>query len=79
MRYHIKGQTMYYVIKFHSTHYRAPRLRYNSRKVWSDKLENSAISHFFLFVQPLLIRDGPYINMIPLRCISTYYLKHFRV
>ena len=32
---------------------------------------------FFSFLRPLLIRDGPFINLFLFRYISTYYLKYF--
>ena len=70
---------MYHAIKFYSNHYRALRLSFKSRKVGRVSSKIARFRHFFLFLQPLLIRVGPYINMFPLHYISTYYLKCFGV
>ena len=68
---------MYYVIKFYSNHYRAPRSRYKSRKVRRISSKNARFRPFFLFLQPFLIRVGPVINMFRLCYIRTYYFKCF--
>ena len=70
---------MYYAIKFHSNHYRALRSRYKSRKVGLISSKIVRFRNFFSFLQPLLIRVGPFINLFPLHYISTYYLKCFGV
>ena len=70
---------MYYVIKFYSNHYRAPRSRYKSRKVRRISSKNARFRPFFLFLQPFLIRVGPVIFMFRLRYMSTYYFKCFGV
>ena len=75
----MKGQTIYYAIKFYSNHYRALRSRYKSRKVGRISSKIVRFRPFFSFLQPLLIRVGPFINMFPLHYISTYYLKCFGV
>ena len=72
----MKGQTMYYVIKFYLNHYRASRSRYESRKLRRISSKIARFRFFFLFVRPLLKRAGPFINLFSLRYISTYYLKH---
>ena len=72
----MKGQTMYYVIKFYLNHYRASRSRYESRKLRRISSKIARFRSFFLFVRPLLKRVGPFINLFPSRYISTYYLKH---
>ena len=41
--------------------------------------KNARFRPFFLFLQPFLIRVGPFINMFRLRYISTYYIKCFGV
>ena len=70
---------MYYEIKFYLKHYRASRSRYKSRKVRRISSKNARFRPFFLFLQPFLIKVGPFINMFPLRYISTYYSKCFGV
>ena len=67
---------MYFVIKFYLNHYRASRSRYESHKVRRISSKIVRFRSFFLFVWPLLIRVEPFINLFPLRYISTYYLKH---
>ena len=75
----MKGQTMYYVIKFYLIHYRASRSRYKSRKLRRISSKIERFRSFFLFVRPLLKRVGPFINLFSLRYNSTYYLKHSTV
>ena len=67
---------MYYVIKFYLKHYRASRSRYKSRKVRRISSKNARFRPFFLFIQPFLIRVGPFIYIFRLHYISIYYLKH---
>ena len=55
---------MYYVIKFYLKHYRASRSRYKSHEVRRISSKIARFRLFFLFLQPLLIRDGPFINML---------------
>ena len=70
---------MYYEIRFYLKHYRASRSRYKSRKVRRISSKNGRYRPFFLFLQPFLIRVGPFINMFRLRYIRNCYFKCSRV
>ena len=70
---------MDYVIKFYLKHYRASRSRYKSRLLGRISSKITRFRSFFLFVRPFLTRNGPFINLFPLRYISTYCLKCFGV
>ena len=67
------------MIKFYLKHYRASRSRYKSRKVGRISSKIARFRPFFLFLQPLLIRVGPFNNLFLLHYISTYHLKCFGV
>ena len=67
---------MYHAIKFYSNHYRALRSRCKSRKGGRINSKIAWFRPFFLFLQPLLIRVGPFIILFRLHYISTYHLKH---
>ena len=68
----MKGQTMYYVIKFYLNNYRASRSRYKSRKLRRISSKIARFRSFFLFVQPLLKRVGPFINLFAQPRLTIY-------
>ena len=68
---------MYHAIKFCSNHYQALRSRFKSRKVGRISAKIARYRPFFLLLQHLLIRVGPFINLFPLHYISNYYFRCF--